>query len=131
MAPWGPGAITKIAWGKVYIPHCGIYHGEQGMNPIRTKSTGKTTGKTHVVYMKAYDIDMNEIPLDRDLPRGRYVVVSVIKREHPTYPYIARFFCVTVSEDGEMYSEMVNQIALQTPDVPTHEIGIAIVNCEP
>ena len=104
------------------------------MNPIRTKSTGKTTGKTHVVYMKAYDMDMNEIPLDRDLrdlPRGRYVVVSVIKREHPTYPYIVRFFCVTVSEDGEMYSKMVNQIALQTPDVPTHEIGIAIVNCEP
>jgi hypothetical protein len=45
MAPWGPGAITKITWGKVYIPHCGIYHGEQGMNPIRTKSTGKNTGK--------------------------------------------------------------------------------------
>jgi len=45
MAPWGPGAITKIAWGKVYIPHCGIYHGEQGMNPNPNPETGKTTGK--------------------------------------------------------------------------------------
>ncbi len=105
------------------------------MNPIRTKSTGKIqsrfTGKSHVVYMKAYDMEMNEVPLNRELQRGRYVVVSVIKREHPTYPYIARFFCVTVSEDGEISGEMVNQIALQTPDVPTREIGIAIVNCEP
>jgi len=45
MAPWGPGAITKIAWGKVYIPHCGIYHGEQGMNPNPNPETGKTTGE--------------------------------------------------------------------------------------
>jgi len=100
------------------------------MNPNPNPETGTNQPKTHVMYMKAYDMDMNEVPLNRELQRGKYVVVSVIERDHPTYPYIARFFCVTVSEDGEMYGEMVNQIALQTPDVPTREIGIAIVNCE-
>jgi len=92
--------------------------------------TGKSMGKTQLVGMKAYDMNMNEVPMDKELPRGRYVVVSVIKREHPTYPYIARFFCITVGEDGEISGEEVQEIALETPDVPMREIGIAVVNCE-
>jgi len=92
--------------------------------------TGKSMGKTQLVGMKAYDMNMNEVPMDKELPRGRYVVVSIIKREHPTYPYIARFFCITVGEDGEISGEEIQEIALETPDVPMREIGIAVVNCE-
>jgi hypothetical protein len=100
------------------------------MGNLNLLGMGKSSDKTRVVGMKAYDMNMNEVPMDKELPPGKYVVVSIIKRDHPTYPYIHRFFCIVVRENGEIDGEMRFQLPKKTPDVSICDVGIVKINCQ-